>query len=117
MTFQYDERITSIKGLSFKVPAGKTYALVGSSGSGKTTIMRLVFRFYDVKTGRILIDGTRHRCLVRPRPWSALTSGCKIVCPHGAALQARTFARSHSGHCAAPSASYPKTRYGAPLPT
>ena len=57
VTFQYDERVQSLKGISFKVPAGKTYALVGSSGGGKTTIMRLVFRFYDVRTGRILIDG------------------------------------------------------------
>ena len=57
VTFQYDERVTSLKGISFKVPPGKTFALVGSSGGGKTTIMRLVFRFYDVKSGRILIDG------------------------------------------------------------
>lgn len=43
--------------VSFKVPRGKTVALVGATGSGKSTILRLLFRFYDPTSGRILVDG------------------------------------------------------------
>src|SRR5579863_8243434 len=46
-----------LKGLTFEVPAGKTFAIVGPSGAGKSTISRLLFRLYDVSSGRILIDG------------------------------------------------------------
>lgn len=48
-----------LKGVSFKVPKGSSVALVGASGAGKSTILRLLFRFYDLKEGdgRILIDG------------------------------------------------------------
>ena len=43
--------------ISFVVPPGKSYALVGSTGAGKSTIMRLLYWFYDVSEGQILIDG------------------------------------------------------------
>ncbi|OSX78330.1 hypothetical protein BU14_0112s0029 [Porphyra umbilicalis] len=43
--------------VSFRVPAGKTLAIVGSSGSGKSTTLRLLYRLYDLTGGRILIDG------------------------------------------------------------
>ena len=55
--FQYDKRQQGLQNISFRVPKGKTVALVGPSGSGKSTILRLLFRFYDVSSGRILIDG------------------------------------------------------------
>jgi ABC-type transport system involved in Fe-S cluster assembly fused permease/ATPase subunit len=63
VTFTYDKKLPEeeqrmiIKDLSFKVPAGKSVAIVGSTGSGKSTIMRLLYRFYDVMSGSILIDG------------------------------------------------------------
>lgn len=55
--FSYDERRPILQGLSFKIPAGQSLAVVGSSGSGKSTIVRLMFRFYDVDGGSIQVDG------------------------------------------------------------
>ncbi|HSU05601.1 MAG TPA: ABC transporter ATP-binding protein/permease [Acetobacteraceae bacterium] len=46
-----------LKGVDFTVPAGTKLAIVGPTGAGKSTISRLLFRFYDVTSGRILIDG------------------------------------------------------------
>jgi ATP-binding cassette, subfamily B, bacterial MsbA len=57
VSFHYHEGSGGVSGLSFTVPAGKTVALVGASGAGKSTIMNLLLRFYDVKAGRITIDG------------------------------------------------------------
>jgi ATP-binding cassette subfamily B protein len=55
--FAYEPDRPILKGLTFEVPAGKTVAIVGPSGAGKSTISRLLFRLYDVSSGRITIDG------------------------------------------------------------
>jgi ATP-binding cassette subfamily B protein len=55
--FAYEPERPILKGLTFEVPAGKTVAIVGPSGAGKSTISRLLFRLYDLSSGRILIDG------------------------------------------------------------
>ncbi|AIK96057.1 metal ABC transporter permease [Candidatus Paracaedibacter acanthamoebae] len=57
VSFHYDDRRSILNNISFEVPAGKTVAIVGSSGAGKSTISRLLFRFYDTTAGAILIDG------------------------------------------------------------
>jgi len=54
--FSYNPDREILKGVSFKVLAGKNVAIVGSSGSGKSTIARLLFRFYDVQQGEICFD-------------------------------------------------------------
>ena len=55
--FGYDLRRQILFDMDFEVPAGHKVAVVGHSGAGKSTISRLLFRFYDVNGGRILIDG------------------------------------------------------------
>jgi ATP-binding cassette subfamily B protein len=58
ISFEYqDHDLPVIKDLTLRVPAGKTVAVVGATGSGKTTLVKLLLRFYDVKRGRICLDG------------------------------------------------------------
>jgi len=57
VNFRYHPDRAILKNVSFKVPAGKTVAVVGPSGSGKSTLARLLFRFYEANEGEILIDG------------------------------------------------------------
>jgi ABC-type transport system involved in Fe-S cluster assembly fused permease/ATPase subunit len=56
VSFAYEAARPILADLSFEVAAGRTVAIVGQSGAGKSTISRLLFRFYDVTGGRILID-------------------------------------------------------------
>ena len=57
VTFAYADGTEALSGVSFTVPAGKTVALVGQSGAGKSTILNLIPRFYDVTEGAIRLDG------------------------------------------------------------
>lgn len=57
VTFGYRPERPILDGVSFTIPAGKKVSIVGASGCGKSTILRLLFRYYDVQSGRILIDG------------------------------------------------------------
>jgi ATP-binding cassette subfamily B protein len=63
--FGYDPRREILKGLDFEIPPGGTVAVVGHSGSGKSTVARLLYRFYDVDAGRIAIDGVDLRDLTQ----------------------------------------------------
>ncbi|MDC0513924.1 ABC transporter ATP-binding protein/permease [Pelagibacteraceae bacterium] len=58
VSFDYDIRRTIIKKISFTVPDGKKVAIVGPTGAGKSTISRLLFKFYDPKEGNIYINNT-----------------------------------------------------------
>ena len=58
ISFDYDIRRTIIKNISFTVPNGKKVAIVGPTGAGKSTISRLLFKFYDPKEGNIFINNT-----------------------------------------------------------
>lgn len=57
VSFSYDENTPVLKDVSFHVKPGETIALVGPTGAGKTTIVNLISRFYDIQEGTIQIDG------------------------------------------------------------
>lgn len=57
ITFAYAERTPVVQHFTLKVPAGQTVAIVGSTGSGKSTLVKLLLRFYEVTQGRITLDG------------------------------------------------------------
>lgn len=59
VNFGYKEGEYVLKDISFEAKQGETVALVGHTGSGKSSIMNLLFRFYDIKEGQILIDGKK----------------------------------------------------------
>jgi len=58
VSFAYDEENFVLKNLSFDIKAGETLAIVGSTGSGKTSIINILNRFYEIQSGQILIDNT-----------------------------------------------------------
>ncbi len=61
VSFSYDEGNKILDNISFKVEPGSTIALVGPTGAGKSTIINLLSRFYDVQEGEVLVDGTNIR--------------------------------------------------------
>jgi ATP-binding cassette subfamily B protein len=61
VTFAYRDRAPVIKNLSLHIPAGKTIAIVGSTGSGKSTLVKLLLRLYEIQSGSITLDGVELR--------------------------------------------------------
>ena len=57
ITFAYNQREPVIKNLSLNIPAGQTIAIVGATGSGKSTLVKLLLRLYEVQSGEITLDG------------------------------------------------------------
>ena len=57
VTFRYDDSTPALEGINLTVEPGQTVALLGAAGSGKTTVVHLLPRFYDVTEGAILVDG------------------------------------------------------------
>lgn len=75
VTFGYDPKIPVIKGISFVLDSQKKLAIVGPTGSGKSTIINLLARFYDPLSGRILVNGKD----IREIPIASLRSQMSIV--------------------------------------
>jgi ATP-binding cassette subfamily B protein len=73
--FGYDPRRAILHDLSFEIPAGHTVAVVGATGAGKSTLARLLYRFYDVGGGRIAISGQDLRTVTQ----SSLRAAIGIV--------------------------------------
>ncbi len=65
VSFGYDENITIIKDMNLKVTPGEVIAIVGPTGAGKTTLVNLLMRFYDVNSGEIRVDGIETRNITR----------------------------------------------------
>lgn len=63
VSFAYSNGAQVVENLSLRVPAGSTVALVGPTGAGKSTVIKLMLRFYDVTAGRVLLDGVDLRDL------------------------------------------------------
>ncbi|MEO5627216.1 MAG: ABC transporter ATP-binding protein/permease [Dokdonella sp.] len=63
--FHYNPDRPILTGVDFRIPAGNTVAVVGTTGAGKSTLARLLFRFYDVSGGRITIDGQDIRAVTQ----------------------------------------------------
>lgn len=57
VSFSYDDKVKVLDDVSFRIKPGETIALVGPTGAGKSTIVNLISRFYDVQQGSVLIDG------------------------------------------------------------
>ncbi len=61
VSFHYDADRQILKNVSFDIPRGKTLAIVGPTGAGKSTLSRILFRFYDISDGQVTIDGIELR--------------------------------------------------------
>jgi len=57
VTFSYDDDRVILNNISFDIPRGQTVAVVGPTGAGKSTLSRILFRFYDIRSGEVCIDG------------------------------------------------------------
>ena len=75
VSFSYKEDEPVLKNINLKVRPGETVAIVGETGSGKTTIISLISRFYEINKGRILIDGKD----IKEIPYSILRKNISVV--------------------------------------
>lgn len=80
VTFRYKEGGNILENFNLSIKAGETIALVGETGSGKTTIVNLACRFYEPTDGSILIDGVDYR--ERPLLWMYSNTGYVLQEPH-----------------------------------
>ena len=83
VTFSYEKGVEILKDVNFSVEPGKTIAFVGPTGAGKSTIVNLISRFYNVDSGRILIDGNEKPTVgLKARAFAAAGSDARMNgCP------------------------------------
>ena len=63
VSFGYGDGVDIIRSINLLIPSGETHAIVGATGAGKSTIIRLILRFYDARSGRVTLDGADVRDL------------------------------------------------------
>ena len=80
VSFAYNPQEPVLENFNLEIEPGQIVALVGETGSGKSTIVNLVCRFYEPTQGRILIDGVDYR--ERPLAWLQSNLGCVLQNPH-----------------------------------
>lgn len=80
VSFAYNPEEPVLENFNLEVQSGQVVALVGETGSGKSTIVNLACRFYEPTKGRILIDGVDYR--ERPLAWLQSSLGCVLQNPH-----------------------------------
>ncbi|KAI3450195.1 hypothetical protein Pfo_006860 [Paulownia fortunei] len=95
--FSYLPERKILDGISFVVPAGKSVAIVGTSGSGKSTILRLLFRFFDTHSGHIKIDGQD----IRTVTLESLRKSIGVVPQDTVLFNDTIFHNIHYGHLSA----------------
>ena len=78
--FRYDDGETVLRNFNLSIAAGQTVALVGETGSGKSTIANMACRFYEPTSGRVLIDGTDYR--LHSQEWLQSRLGYVLQSPH-----------------------------------
>lgn len=75
VSFSYKSREMTIENVSFVAPPGKTTAIVGETGGGKSTLLKLILRYYDITSGEISIDGQDIRAMQQERQASISNPG------------------------------------------
>ncbi|MEI7577413.1 MAG: ABC transporter ATP-binding protein [Armatimonadota bacterium] len=75
VTFGYTPELPILKGINLHVPAGETHAIIGATGAGKSTVIRLLLRFYDTVSGRVTIDGMD----IKDLSYASLRGACGYV--------------------------------------
>lgn len=99
VTFGYDPARPVLRDVDLRIHAGQTIALVGETGGGKTTLVNLIARFYDLQTGIVAIDGIDHR--MRSLAWLQSTFGVVLQTPHlfsGTVLENIRYGRLEATH-------------------
>jgi ATP-binding cassette subfamily B protein len=92
VSFAYDTGTTALPGLNLAIPAGQTVALAGATGSGKSTLVKLVARLYDPTGGRVVLDGVDLRDLSADE-----LRGAVVMLPQEAFLFTATVAENIGG--------------------
>ena len=112
VVFGYDPYIPVLKEVSFTIEPGQFVGVVGKSGSGKTTIVNLICRFYDVQSGQVLVDGIdvrdidpsdlhRQICLVLQEPFlfrGSIADNIAYGCPDASPLAIMDAAKAANAH-------------------